>query len=797
MARDNQQIGTGSEPSHGAVVDGSGPTVAREQKRAPPRRLGRNPDIPRFRRLARGDVGWRLRDILIDQQDRLFLWVPVLLACGAALWLAAPREPQAWALFSLAAVSTGLAVWLRRSVVTAAVASTIAIMAFGGFSIGLQAEYGGGPAVAERTPPLDIAATVAKIEHRPGRQLRLTLRRVSIPQAIAGSVPHRLRITLRRTQHEGVGIVPGARIQLRAILLPLPDAAMAGGYDFSRRAYFEGLGGLGFALSAPRVLAQPAAKAGMATAFRAAIDTVRLNIRERIHASLSGAQAAVASALIVGHRSDMPDEVRETLRIAGLAHILAISGLHMALLAGGVFYGVRAGLALIQPLALRVSPKKIAAIAGLAAALVYLFLSGATVATQRAFVMAAIVFAAMLLDRPALTLRAVALAALLIILIDPKAATQAGFQMSFAATAALVAVYEVLRRRREQFYGASPLWRSGWLWPVRLVSGLAITSLVAGAATGPIAAFHFNHTAVYGLIGNVMAMPVMTFATMPMAALSLVLMPLGLEPLALGLMGQSIELIIGISEWVQHLPRSDIVIPAMPGMVLPLMLLSGCWLIIVTHPVRFLGIAGFVLAVILVLGARPPDVLISRDGRMAAIVSTKDGHRHLAPIATSRSAFTLDNWLRRIGDRRAEADPSLTNVRCGEADCSLKGSIATGVGSIRVAIERYGDDIAALCVQHDIVVLPSHSPRGNPIPVRAGRNRNQQACADTLVIERSTLLNRGALSIWIDEKTVAPGSQSAVVAEQIWNIRGARDHSRHRRWSVANRSALTLRPTQP
>ena len=794
MARDTPQAETRSDASQDGAADARVAVRVRNPWRAgrPPR--GRNPDIPRFSRSWRGDTGWRLRDILIDQQDRLFLWLPVLFASGAALWLAAPREPQLWALFGLAAVSGAVAVWLRRSVVAVAAATAIAIPAFGAVWIGVQTERGGGPAVTERTPPLEITARIARIEHREGGQLRLTLRDVSIPEAVAGSVPHGLRITMRRAQHQGAALAPGARIQLRAILLPLPDPAVAGGYDFSRRAYFERLGGLGFALSTPRVVAESAADSSLLSAFRAFVDTVRLDVRARIHASLSGEEAAVASALIVGHRSDMPDDVRQSLRIAGLAHILAISGLHMALLAGGVFYGARAGLALIQPLALRMSTKKAAALAGLAAALLYLFLSGATVATQRAFIMTTVVFAAMLLDRPALTLRAVALAALLIVLIDPKAATQAGFQMSFAATAALVAVYEVLRRRREQLYGTSPVWRSGWLWPVRLVSGLAITSLVAGAATGPIAAFHFNHMAVYGLIGNVMAMPVLTFATMPMAALSLVLMPLGLEPLPLAAMGSSIALIIGISEWIQHFPRSDVVIAAMPAPVLPLMILSGCWLIIFTHPVRYLGLAGFALATMLVFGAQPPDVVISRDGRMAGIASGQDGQRHLSAIATSRSGFTLDTWLRRIGDRRAETDPSLKRIRCGEDPCRLEASIRAGAPSVRIVIERYGDDIAELCTRHDIVVLPSHSPRGNPIPIAAGRNRNADRCAGTLVIDRATLLERGALSIWLEDETATPAITGDAAANRIRQIRGARDHSRYRRWSIARRPALTLQP---
>jgi competence protein ComEC len=752
--------------------------------------LGRNPDIPRWRVRSPIHASWSLRDVLIDQQDRLFLLVPVLFGTGAALWLAAPREPQIWALLSLLVVASAIAFRIRPSITGVAVATSIALLAAGALWIGFQAARGGGPAVVERTGPLNVRATIARMEHRPGDQLRLTLRDITIAQALPEAVPRKLRITLRPSQHRGVVVGPGARIQIRAILMPLPDAAMPGGYDFSRRAFFEGLGGLGFALSSPRLLSEPDENASVIEALQARIDQLRLDIRGRIHASLSGAEAAVAAALIVGQRADIPDHVRETLRVAGLAHILAISGLHMALLAGGVFFAVRAGLALMPPIALRVSTRKLAALAGLAAALLYLFLSGATVATQRAFVMAAIVFAAMLLDRPALTLRAVALAALVVLVIDPKAAAQAGFQMSFAATAALVAVYEVLRRRREQFNGGSTLWRSAWLWPVRLAAGLAVTSLVAGAATGPIAAFHFNHMASFGLIGNVVAMPILTFATMPLGALALMLMPFGLEPVALYPMGQSIAAIIGVSEWVQSLPRSDLIIAAMPEAVLPLILLSGCWLIIWTHPVRYAGLAGFAIAAVLVATARAPDMLISRDGRMAAIASVEENDVTLNAIATSRSAFTLENWLRRIGDKRPETHQALKNIRCGEGACAVDAVTRVPQWPISVAIERYGDDIGALCAEHDIVVLPSQSPRGNPIPVQAGRNRAAAACKDRLVIARSTLLERGALAIWAEPVSQAGSEGGQGTISWTWRIRGARDHSRQRQWSTLNREPL-------
>jgi competence protein ComEC len=215
--------------------------------------------------------------------------------------------------------------------------------------------------------------------------------------------------------------------------------------------------------------------------------------------------------------------------------LVAISGLHMALFAGVVFWVVCALLALSPGLAVTRPIKKRAALAAIASGFFYLLISGMGLATQRAFIMITIMLVAVLIDRPALTMRNVALAAWVILLARAESIMSVSFQMSFMAVVWLVGVYEwraqvKAHRAREYTPGIlASAWRYG--------AGLMLTTLVAGAATAPIAAYQFNRVAVYGVLANLAAVPVVGALVMPMAVLALVFLPFGLEAYPLWVMG--------------------------------------------------------------------------------------------------------------------------------------------------------------------------------------------------------------------------------------------------------------------
>ena len=303
---------------------------------------------------------------------------------------------------------------------------------------------------------------------------------------------------------------------------------MPGGYDFGRADYYDGIGAVGFAYGAAKPADIGAPPLGIV--LRKPLADLRETIRRRIIAVLPGDTGEIAAALVMGDQRGISEATQEAMRASGLGHVLSISGLHMALVAGSTFWLIRALLALSPGLALTRPIKKWAAAGALAVATFYLAISGANVATQRAYIMLAVILCAVMLDRRAITLRNVAIAAILVLLIEPESLLTASFQMSFAATLALVAGYEALRERAARKAALATAADRGpvaRLW--RAAYGLFLTSLIAALATTPFAIYHFQRAAPLALLANLAAMPVIGVLVMPAALFSVVLMPFGLE----------------------------------------------------------------------------------------------------------------------------------------------------------------------------------------------------------------------------------------------------------------------------
>ncbi|MEL6679190.1 MAG: ComEC/Rec2 family competence protein, partial [Pseudomonadota bacterium] len=362
---------------------------------------------------------------------------------------------------------------------------------------------------------------------------------------------------------------------------------------------------------------------------------------------------AFAAAILTGDRSAVDPAVTEDLRGTNLAHLLAISGLHMGLLTAFVFLVVRGGLALIPGVALRYPIKKWAAVAALLASLGYLALSGASVATQRAFVMAAVALVAILLDRPALTLRAVAIAAGLILVWRPESIIQAGFHLSFAATLALVAVFEVLR--------GMDWWRDpgrGWVTRLRPALAVGITALTAGLATAPFAAFHFNVATQYGLIANLLAVPLMGTLIMPAGVLALTLDIVGLGSWPFWVMGQGIDAVLWIAHEIKGWEGAVVGIPQAPAAALPLSALGLCALCLIRRWVRLIGLVPLVAAGVLWVSAERPALLVGPGARIVGAMGP-DGR---ALTRARGQGFVAQSWLENDGDL---ADQDIAASRTG------------------------------------------------------------------------------------------------------------------------------------
>jgi competence protein ComEC len=482
------------------------------------------------------------------EQDRWFLWLPVLFGAGIALYFALPAEPLTLvalmpAVAALALHLAGPRTGLGGLVTAALLAATLGVAA-----AKLRTEMVRAPVLQSQTRAIDVYGYLELIEPRAGKGQRLTLRVTAMEKHEADAWPARVRIT---TRAENKALQPGDAMRLRAALNPPPGPSLPGDYDFARAAWFLGLGAVGSANGAAQIDAN-ARPPPLGLRLAAAIARVRQAIGERILAALPGEAGAIANALITGERGGISEATNQAFRDSGLFHILSISGLHMVIMAGAVFLSIRLALAASPAVALRYPIKKWAAAGAMAGALGYLLISGAAFATVRSYVMISIMFLAVLLDRPAIALRNVALAALAILVLWPESLLDAGFQMSFAAVVALVSTYEGLRLRDAASGGPA---RRGWFGAALLfLGGILTTTLVASLAVAPFGIYHFHNTQAFAMLANLLAIPICNFIVMPAALATLAAMPFGLEAAPLWLMGLGIDAMVWCAHAVSALP---------------------------------------------------------------------------------------------------------------------------------------------------------------------------------------------------------------------------------------------------
>jgi competence protein ComEC len=467
---------------------------------------------------------------------------------------------------------------------------------------------------------------------------RLLLAPIRIEGLRPDMTPIRARVTLR----PGVEIPrPGEAIRVLALLNPPPAPASPGAYDFARDAFFESVGAVGLALRPPQIIVsgEPPPRR---LRWTMKVNSLRWTLARRIVADLGVRTGGLAAAMTTGHEAFIPPEQVDDLRAAGLAHIISISGLHMAIVGGFAFAAARLTVAAWPWLALRAPGKKIAATAGLVAVAGYLILSGAPAPAQRAAITAAAAFGAILADRQAISLHSLAIAALAILVLHPEAVTEPGFQMSFSATAALVALAELWRR---------PVREINTPWPIRLVQGagawLAVSiaaSFVAGLATGPFAIQHFNRVAVWGLPANLAAAPISSFIMMPALAVGAALTPLGLGHAPLGVAGFGVELLLRIAHAAATAPHATSIVASAPAWALPASFLGILWLCLWRGPLRWIGLP-MAFAVTLAPQPTAPDLWVAADGAAAA-VRTGDEALLFRPDV---KLFAAELWARRRG----------------------------------------------------------------------------------------------------------------------------------------------------
>jgi competence protein ComEC len=623
-----------------------------------------------------------------------FNLVPVFFGAGILAYFAAPDEPSAVLLNVLAAISLLAALRMQRHGAAFFVLVAIGLVLAGAATAQWRAERIGGSVI-----PREMTAMISGVVISAEATRRQGTRYLIRPTAIEGMAPATVPRLIRVTAASGRDAVrPGERIAGKARLQPFSGPLIPGGHDFGFSNWFAGLGGTGFFMGRPARMDGPPALQGLEAAA-AAINRLRMAITARIRGAIGGEVGDIAAALITGERMAVDKATEESFRRSGLAHILSISGLHMVLVTVTVVWGLRFVLALVPMLAVRQPIRKWASAAGLVSATFYLLLSGAEVPTQRSYIMIAIMLAAMLADRRAISLRNVALAALVVLLLTPEAVLDAGFQMSFAAAAALVATFSALTDRRERRNSApghpepvAGILRSG----LAHVGSLALTSIVAGLATGLFAAWHFHRTSPLGLLANLVAMPVASFVTMPLALVSVLLMPFGLETAALIPMGWSIDVVISISDWVSAIPVGD----TTGRQPLAMLLLGSAGLVILIclkTGLRFFGIGFLAAALLFARQEAPPDLIIAQSGRTVAM---RADNGELVFLGKGKDPFVTEIWSRAWPVRNKDGGQSV-NGNCNRDHC-----IAIGRYGVRVEIVYAPSLLPIACERADILAAP-------------------------------------------------------------------------------------------
>jgi len=680
-----------------------------------------------------------------------FLLVPVCLAVGSIGYFSLTEEPD-FAKPVAFVILAGFLALFSRSWPKTHLCLTAALLCALGLLAAKVETWRAGTQMLGSEISTQLTGRVVSLEQMESGRIRLTIDVTSTARPKLRYVPERVRLSARKVPAE---MTAGSLISGYAKLLPPTGPVRPDSYDFSFDSYFAGIGGSGFFLGNPEIVATDDDGMPLSARLSSAIENAREAIADHIRGSVGGAEGEIAAALIVGVRAGIPDDINEAMRRTGIYHIISISGLHMALVAGTVMGLLRGAFALFPEFSSRRPVKKYAAAAALFSIAAYLIISGVVVAAERSFIMLAVMLIAVLFDRAALTMRNLAISAIAVIVVSPHEVVGPSFQMSFAATAALVGAYAGWADHRAGKARPPPPKRSlpGLLTRKFLLAtgGLAMTSIVAGSATTLYAIWHFQRVSPLSLFANLAIMPIVT-VVMFLAVASAVTMPFGLDWPFLYLMGKGLTLMIAISGWISERSPVDAV-----GLISQQsVLLATIALVIATIATTWLRLAAlpFALASALTIsGTNTPDVLISEDARLVALPI---GGGELAVSRARPNEFTVDNWKRALISETivtpevfGKGDPQFNVADVADLPagapfyCSAGVCLARHPSSAIIAHVEDRKDAWKACGFADLIVVndaTAYDPCHNPL---------------VLVITKRQLARKGSAAVFFDRQSAA------------------------------------------
>ena len=565
----------------------------------------------------------------------LFLWGTVSFAGGVGVYFALKTEPPFAVLILLGGFGVlGALVFVFYRTLFGVLVLLLALFCLGVCCAGMRAHWVAAP-VLERHFYGQVQGRVVGVDVSASQKTRVLMDQVVLDDVKAAKTPAKVRITLHnRIQKQQPQI--GQTIKIKAHLSPPPGMAEPNGFDFKRHAWFLRLGAVGYSRDA-----FISAKDTDAGGWRIGVQRLRYAWAKMLRNTMPANTSGVAIAITAGLRGDIEPQTAKILRDANLSHLLAISGLHMGLITVLLFSGLRALCAAFPVVALHYPIRQICAALALFAGFLYLVFSGGSIATERAFVMAAIILGAVILSKRAITLRAVAIAAIIVLLLRAESIFSSSFQMSFAATIALVYVFSLFTQYDLRIKNKLLRWI--------LLS--ALSAFVAGAATAPFVAAHFNNMSHYGVLSNMLAIPLMAFVVMPGVIIAAMGTLFDMAWPGLFLMDFGLSLIINIAHFVSNLPNATRLLPSPPAYFLPLLSFCAICVVILQGYSKIVAFCACIAVFALWSGAKRPDILISNDAFLVGVIS--DGKRALN--RAKGAGFVARVWLENDADAASQS----------------------------------------------------------------------------------------------------------------------------------------------
>jgi competence protein ComEC len=663
-------------------------------------------------------AGW-IEGWLAAERGRFALWLPVFMGIGVLSYFALRAEPAGWVGASVALPAVVGALLLRAWPVPRAGAMALAAAAIG---------FASAQFATARAPPLEVLPTHATILTGTVRGVEVFPegRRVSVEAGqLDGEPPltRWLRVRLRpKDQQE---IAAGDTIRVRTLLRPPSSPAYPGAWDLQRDAWFSGHGGSGYALGPVERIAE--APGGASPRL---VQRLREIIARHISAAVSGAPGAVSITLLTGVSTGIPPADHDAFRASGLAHLLAVAGLHIGIVMGWVLTFSRLAFAASEYASLHWPTKKLAALTALFGGGCYMVLTGMHLPITRAFAMACLYTIAVLAGRRAVSLRGLALAAVVLMLLEPQEVPEVSFQMSFSAVLALIAGYEVLRPALRSLHGPGT-------WQRRFgshLAALALTSALAGTASAPFAAYHFGRIQIYFIVANMAAVPMTALWVMPAGLIGLALMPFGLDWLAWVPMGWGAAAVLWVARTTAALPDATFAVPQMPAWGLAAAALGIAWLGLWRSRLRLLGVPVIALALISPMLMRPADIMVSADARLIAV---RVGQTVFVQHETGASKFTRDAWLQYWASGAPSVMPADATEADGAVVCRKDACLLRPVAGAKAVLLVRGALHPDGCGEASVIVSAEPARGLCPKPWPA-------------LVDRFTVWRYGAVAIWLE-----------------------------------------------